>query len=66
VRLFARRDPSFEQAQHTDPDVASRFPTLKFIVGHMGERVPSDFGRISESMSSRKQLSQALISHLRL
>lgn len=28
----------------------SRFPSLKVIVGHLGERLPSDFWRIDESM----------------
>lgn len=29
-------------------DDISRFPTLKIIVGHMGERIPSDFSRIND------------------
>ncbi|KAG5220048.1 amidohydrolase [Salix suchowensis] len=29
----------------------SRFPTLKIIVGHMGERIPSDFSRINDQLA---------------
>jgi len=30
-------------------NLPSRFPKLKVIVGHLGERIPSDFWRIDES-----------------
>jgi hypothetical protein len=32
-----------------DLTVRSRFPQLKLIIGHLGERIPSDFWRIDES-----------------
>lgn len=31
--------------------VFDRFPTLKIIVGHMGERIPSDFSRINDQLA---------------
>ncbi|TFK69210.1 amidohydrolase 2 [Pluteus cervinus] len=38
--------------------VFDRFPTLKVIVGHLGERIPSDFFRIDEQL--RRQLINGL------
>ncbi|KAE9407412.1 amidohydrolase 2 [Gymnopus androsaceus JB14] len=34
--------------------VFDRFPTLKVIVGHMGERIPSDLDRIDKSLAEQK------------
>jgi hypothetical protein len=31
-------------------DFRSRFPSLKVLVGHLGERVPSDIWRINDRM----------------
>lgn len=34
------------------PVVRSRFPKLKVIVGHLGERIPSDLFRLDERKSA--------------
>ena len=51
LSIFSAAPEYLANAINTDSNPRSRFPTVKVVVGHLGERIPSDLWRIDESKS---------------